>query len=280
MDKADIDRMEKEDANRQLIDRNAGFQVAARIAGSTVPIVALLDASVGFPVALASMAAASIGLFLTEAKAGLEREKRCLDMKKAGYELPLQIASKGAGKPHAVRKLWLELLKNALDDKFNHSIRQSDVELLESLDAPDAILIMMRKHQSAMRDEWMATIGRQEYGFMLERCNRDTKECLGKACSFDLFYKYARIEIQGDITISSEEFRYSLKTKMLGKGGDKSLFYPTLYTSDGSIYFIENRTGIVNEDKGKLAEILYYELLPPAARLSMLVSVPSSKTES
>lgn len=90
---------------------------------------------------------------------GMERVRstgREPDLSATGIGLAATCAEQGARVDAVLRELWVRLLTRCLDPEYQGRVRLSDIELLKTLNASDALLLLvLGKYREDVRQEWI-----------------------------------------------------------------------------------------------------------------------------
>jgi len=193
---------------------------------------AILDLGTGnLSSACASFVGMSVTALLTYVEGVHRKEGKDPDYSRLGMGRMLNIAEHAVKAPGVVQGVWRQLLVQATDPaNTEFEVRQSDMELIESLNPSDAVLILGFSLHANRKlkwiEDWRSSEGIQR---LIKRASRHgstlwLREAVKSHVPLKFISDYAGQTIESKITISNRSLLAALDERGLQRGAISPLF--------------------------------------------------------
>jgi len=262
----------------ELVRRLAGGMIRAGglTAGVGAAVAGIFDAGVtsGALSLIGSACAASEMLVLGEAKARLEKAGKKVDWLSAGFGLAGECARDGARAGSLMREQWVRLLMACMDPSTGKVIRQADLELLRSLNPPDALLMLaIGRYKHQMLKEW-----RNSRACTLASQNGIAKNA-PERFPLELVLTWSKTIFGKDATISADELAYALFKRHVDVADQEGVpLFKGRNEIDNWTRFLQPSSELEPDDRfaRMSARMIEISLTPRAERLVSLLVEPAN----
>lgn len=270
---------------------------ALRIASSFLPMnQAILDLSTGnLPTACASFVGMGVSALLAYVEGVHRKDEKEPDYSRLGMGRMLNIAEHAVKAPGVVQGVWRELLVQATDPaNTEFEVRQSDIELIESLNPSDAVLILgfslYANNKLKWIEDWRSSDATQRLAIRAGRHQTTEwlREALESHVPLRFIRDYAGQTLASKITVSNQSLLAALNERAQDRVATAALFdgvkTVTSWMAKVKKSFAEQRVVIdagwqLDLEQQPDDALVMYSLRPAAERLRLLLGLDVPATE-
>jgi hypothetical protein len=258
--------------------RQGAFRAVLGAGVSGAKLAAEVARLLGKEVAAGSLDAISAAIelgsvaLLHEAGSRVEQSGKRVDWMAGGIGLAEECARAGARASGAMREQWIRLLMACIDSERGASVRLSDVELLRTLNPPDALLLLVfGRYNEVILKEWM------EGPVWAEASQNNNVRGRPGFIPVGLIVKWSETILGAPLIVSPDELDWAARERTIGAGESTPMpppLFSELLIEDHWSKFIERGPEVVHQHPHArmLEKVFKIQLRNSARRLVNLLA--------